>query len=66
MLGTGNSKLRSCSQGTPSQVGKTGLSASAMIFPAEPEETADCPIEVGEKEGTFQKRGHLSQALKDV
>ena len=65
MLGTGNSKLRSCSQGTPSQVEKTGLSASAMIFPAEPEEAADCPIEVGEK-GNFQKRGHLSQALKDV
>lgn len=66
MLGTGNSKLRACSQGALSQVGKMDLSTLAMIFPAETEEAADCPIEVGEKEGTFQKRGHLSQALKDV
>lgn len=66
MLGTGNSEQRPCSQGALSQVGKMGLSTSAMTFPAETEEAADCPIEVGEKEETYQKRGHLSRALKDV
>ena len=43
-----------------------GLSTLAMTFPAETEEAADCPMEVGKKEETFQKRGHLSRALKDV
>lgn len=43
-----------------------GLSTLAMTFPAKTEEAADCPMEVGKKEETFQKRGHLSRALKDV